>query len=296
MRQTDAVGERVLGGALEICVDREADVVACLRHLAELALARDPPEGVDEDAPLAAHTSEVGVVGGLDPGLPDAVARPVALVGLGLELLGADLADVAEDLGRQDALVVVAEVRLADLDAGKLALVLHQEGGLELVHRGVDRHRGQRVGLEPLVDLVADCGHLQPEELGQPAEHPLLLQSGDILERGGPDLHERPGLVGDEDVAVAVDDRAARCDDTEAANLVVVRVLEVALARDHLQRPEAEEERAEDDHGEHAEDRHAQGHLRTEAVRLLDPRVAREKPGPSGLVDAARQPDSPRGE
>ena len=86
--QPDPVGERLLGRALEVDVDRQPDVVAGLRQLAELPLARDPPERVDEDAPLAANAAEIRVVDRLDPGLPDAVARRVALVGLGLELLG----------------------------------------------------------------------------------------------------------------------------------------------------------------------------------------------------------------
>ena len=96
--QPDPVGERILGGALEIDVDGQTDVVARLRKLAELPLAGDPPEGVDEDASLAANTAEIHVVGRLDAGLTDAVARRVALVGLGGELLGADLTDVAKEL------------------------------------------------------------------------------------------------------------------------------------------------------------------------------------------------------
>ena len=52
-------------------------------RLAELALAGDPPEGVDQDASLAANTAEIRVVGRLDAGLTDAIARRVALVGPG---------------------------------------------------------------------------------------------------------------------------------------------------------------------------------------------------------------------
>ena len=180
VREADPVLERLLGGALEVGVDRQPDVVAGLGQLAELALARDPAERVDEHAPLAAHPAQVGVVDGLDPRPPDAVARPVALVGLRLELLGVDLADVAEDVRGEDALLVVPQVRLRDLDAGELALVLHQVGGLELAHARVDRDGGERVALQALLHLVADDGHLELEQPGQAAQHRLTLVDGEL--------------------------------------------------------------------------------------------------------------------
>ena len=114
------------------------------------------PSASTKTRPSPRTPAQVGVVDGLDPGLADAVAGRVALVGLRLELLGVDLADVAEDLGGEGPLVVVAQVRLGDLDAGELALVLHQVGGLELADVGVDRDRRERVALQALRHLVAD--------------------------------------------------------------------------------------------------------------------------------------------
>ena len=51
----------------------------------------------------------------------------------------------------------------------------------------------------------------------------------------------------------------------------------MALARDHLQRPQAEEEGAEDRDRDDAENGDADRHLGRDAVGLLDARVGREE-------------------
>ena len=115
-----------------------------------------------------------------------------------------------------------------------------------------------------------------------------------VVERGRPELYRRPRLVGDEDDAVSVDDRAARRGRAERAHLVVLRHFEVALARDDLERPEAEEENAEDRHRDDAEDRDPDRRLRGDAVGLLRPGIRREEPARE-IRARARQPGSPRG-
>jgi hypothetical protein len=113
-----------------------------------------------------------------------------------------------------------------------------------------------------------------------------------VLERSRPDLDERPGRVRDQDVAVSVDDRAARRLQPERADLIVAGILEVALTGDDLKRPEAEEERAEDRDRDDPENRDADGRLRRDAVRLLDPRVGREEAGGqagAGVGDARQR-------
>ena len=54
-----------------------------------------------------------------------------------------------------------------------------------------------------------------------------------------------------------------------------------SIAGDDLERPEPEEEEREEDDRDDAEDGDADRHSRREAVRLLDPRVARQE-APAG--------------
>ena len=296
VREPHAVRERLLRRPLELVVDREPEAVAGLRHLAELALAGHAPERVDVHAPEAGLSAEVRVVGSLDPGLADPVAGGESpRLSLG-QLLGRDLGLVAEDLRCDRSLLVPAQVGLGDLHSGKLGLVLEQEGRPAIAHVGADGHRCQRIVGELLGDLGAHDLRAQAEDAGEAEEHRVPAGVGHVLERRRPHLDERSGHVGDEHVAVPVDDRAALRLEAEAADLVVLRVREVLVARDHLQRPEPEEERAEDDDGEHAEDPQAHRHLGREAVRLLDARVGREEAWAAGrLPGRPRQRGSPRG-
>ena len=59
---------------------------------------------------------------------------------------------------------------------------------------------------------------------------------------------------------------------------VVVRLREVPVAREHLQRPEPQEEEREHPEGEEREDRDAQRELRRQPVGLRDARVAGQEP------------------
>ena len=83
-----------------------------------------------------------------------------------------------------------------------------------------------------------------------------------------------PGTLRDEHAAVAVEDRAARRVEPQRAHAVVVRLREVLVAGEHLQRPQPQEQHREERERDEAEDRDAQRELRRQPVRLLDARVA----------------------
>ena len=75
------------------------------------------PGGVDLDAGLAVDAAQQRVVGVLDPGLADVVAGLEGLEARVLELLLVDLADVAEQVGGEVALRILAHVDALDRDA-----------------------------------------------------------------------------------------------------------------------------------------------------------------------------------
>ena len=294
VRQPDAVGQGVLGRLLQIGVDCQADVVAGLGELLELTGARHASERVDEDAPDPRQAAKVRVVGRLHPGLADAVARGVAALPVRrIELLLGDLAHVAERLRRDPAIVVVALVGLVDLDAGEVVLVLEEVVDLVLLDVLLDRDRRQEVTL-PRGDVGPDVSVWDVQERREAPHDECLALRGRLLEGGRPQLHRRARLVGDEHDAVPVEDRAARGRRAERAHLVVLRHLEVALSGDDLQRPQAEEERAEDRHRNDAEDRDPDRGLRRDPVGLLHPRVGREKAARE-VGARTRQPGSPPG-
>ena len=69
----------------------------------------------------------------------------------------------------------------------------------------------------------------------------------------GVELQRQAGPVVDEDVAVAVEDVAARREHPVFAGAVVLRLGQVVRAVDHLQVPEPEEEDGEEGDGDAAE-------------------------------------------
>src|SRR5258708_21472 len=83
-----------------------------------------PPERVDAPARHPGHAARELGVGRVDAGLAEDVAGAIAELDARLQLLRRDLARVAEELGGERAVRVVAEVRLGDLDARELRLAL----------------------------------------------------------------------------------------------------------------------------------------------------------------------------
>ena len=89
--------ERGLGGLLERVIDRQHHVAAGLRldarEQVELLAVR-----VDEQVAAAGTPAQIGVEQPLDAAAADDVAEPVALELLLAQLLGADLAEPAEQV------------------------------------------------------------------------------------------------------------------------------------------------------------------------------------------------------
>ena len=71
--------------------------------------ALGPAERVDAELRPPGRPSQVPVERRLDAGLADAVSRAVALILRRLQLVLRDLADVAEDLGRERLVLVVPQ-------------------------------------------------------------------------------------------------------------------------------------------------------------------------------------------
>ena len=92
-----------------------------------------------------------------------------------------------------------------------------------------------------------------------------------------------------EHVPRPVEDRAAGRLDRHRPLLVLQRRRAVLVRGEDLQRPEPEEEDAEDDEREHAEDGDAHRHLRGQEIRLLDLRVGREEAAERPLRGRASQ-------
>ncbi len=86
-----------------------------------------------------------------------------------------------------------------------------------------------------------------------------LLLLGNLL---GVELHQRRLAVLDQHLPVAVDDRAARRLYPLGAHAVALGLREVAVAVEHLQVPQPEEDDAEEHEREAADDRDPQRELR----------------------------------
>ncbi len=250
-----AARERRFAGRLDLLVEGQLQVVAGLgldpRELAAARLAGC----IDLDADRAVAATEDRVVLRLEAGGADPIARLEPLVGRLLELVGADLGDVAEQLRPERPVRVVADVDLGGGDAGELVLALAQVVDEVLVDVLLERHRvgGKLLGL--LADLLLDLvvGHVRdPGQLLELLVASLLV----VRQLVGTDLQGQDRLVVDEDAAGAVEDLAARRLDLDLADAVGVRLLQVGLAGEDLEEPEAEEDRREGDDPDAAEDRH----------------------------------------
>ena len=244
--------------------------------------------------------AQVRVVAPLHPGLADLVAGGVALPLQQLELRGRDLVHVAEHLGREVAVRVVAQVRVGDADArellGVLVEVVDRRRPLDVLAHDHRRDRVAAARLDP-------AQHLVDRDVHDPREPPQLVQARGPGHRqvGRVQLDRRAGDVDHERPAVHVEDLAARRLDADRANLVVERRLQVLRPGKHLQRPEPEEEDAEGEQRDRAEDPDPQRELRREAVRALDARVGRQEAvgaramaARAGASQGAAPPSRPR--
>src|SRR5262249_31156348 len=124
VRGRDPVADRALGGALQVDVDGEPQRVAGAWQHHRFDLARRPPARVDGQLRGAVASAEVRVVRALEPRLADGVGRLIALALAGLVLGLRDRADVAEDVRGERLVRVLAQVRVGELYARELELVL----------------------------------------------------------------------------------------------------------------------------------------------------------------------------
>ena len=231
-----------------------------------------PPHRVDADLGLAGHPAEVLVELGLDAGLADLVSGLVQL-GVRVELLLRDFADVAEHLRAERLVRIVPQVRLLDLDTREVGLVLVEVRDLVLADGRLHGDRIERV-VDPRVDLLRKRDRADVEDPREPPDHLVAPLRREVAD---PELHRRARDVVDDHSAVAVEDRAARSLQPDRPQLVALGRSEVRLARQDLQRPEPEEQHREHREREHAEDSDAQREARGQPVRRLDARVGREE-------------------
>ena len=284
VREADSVLERLLGGLLELQVEREAQRVPRLRqrrgdHGAARVVGRVHVQ------PLGAgDAAQVRVVARLDAGLADLVAGLVALLRLALQLARGDLADVAEHLRGERAIRVVPDVAPFDGHAGKLARVLGEVDDHRLARRVTHDDGRERIAGAPLDarrDLVQrHAGHVrEPAQLG-------VAVVVDLRQVVGPQPHGFRGLVEDEHPPVPVEDRPSRRLDAHGAVRVRLRLVDVLRPGEHLQRPETQEERREDDEHDHAQNRDAQREPLRDAVRVDDRVARRQEPAPAAWPPA----------
>ena len=275
--ELDALAERALSRLLQADVERQPDVVARHRGPARLEAPERLAERVDAELVHPGRPAQPAVVGRLDPGLADLLAAAdVAVLRLLelLQLLGRDLADVAEQLRRQCLVLVVAQIGARHLDAREVGPVLEQRRDLILVHGRLDEDRGQRIALV-LLERLRQPRQRHAEDLREPLEHRVAPLLGQV---GRPDPHSRARDVRDDRAARAVEDGAALRLDPDRPQLVVLGRVHVPVAREHLQRPEPEEEDREDQQGEPGEHADPQRQLRREAVGLGGLRIGRQEP------------------
>jgi hypothetical protein len=268
-RRSQAVSQRPLHHPLHTGVDRQHHVGPGPGRLGGHH-PDGPAGGVDLHGGATVLPPEVLLERELHAGPADQVPRDVALAGARLELRGADLADVAEEVGGQCALRVGATRDPADHDAGEPVLLLPEPDHhlVPDVHRhgdGQERVDG-RVG-EPLGEHV----DRDVEERGQPAEHGSLPVG---VERGAVNRHHVGRPVVDEHDAVAGEDAPAWRRLDQRADGVASAGEPRLLARQHLEVPHPRqqhgEERTHDDGQDPEPDPAGVGRRHPSTTRDLD--------------------------
>ena len=140
--------------------------------------------------------------------------------------------------------------------------MLEQVRDLVLVHGRLDGDRRQRVVLALLERLASAAAAARRSTFASRLQHRVAAL---LRQVGGPELHRRAGHVADDHALPArsrIGPRGASSG-TCAAGCSAPR--QVAVAGEHLQRPEAEEEHGEDDERERAEHADPERELRREA-------------------------------
>ena len=220
-------------------------------------------------------TAEIGVVFRLHPGLSDDVSQRVALTALRIELGLVDLTDVSEEVGAERLVPVAPQEAVSQLHTRELELMFLEIGDLVGVHTPHKDHRGQRI-LRVGLDLRENLLQGQVRDRRERLKFRLLGRPG-LRQVGGPHLKARTRNVRHEHMPVSVEHHAARCVDLNRPHAVLRGLGEVLVAREHLQRPQPQNEHREDAQCGEANDCHPERRLRCQTIRLFDARVARHE-------------------
>ena len=228
-----ARGERRFAGRLHVGVDREPQVVAGDRRLRdELAAAGRLAEGVDLD-PGRCRRGRAGSGRRCTRPRPGRSRRPARARGSArsFSCSSVDLADVAEDVGGERPVRVAA-----DEDALHARPRGSGPGSPAGSRRGSCRRRGAGSPARPAPAsaLRAIVRRSRRSELwvssaSRASSARRSPRSAGQLARV--DLEGEAGAVGDQDLAVAVEDLAARGADPELAGAVVLRFGQVLCRR-----------------------------------------------------------------
>ena len=174
------------------------------------------------------------LVGALDAELADERGAGVGGAIDVLEVLLADRAHVTERVHREVAVRVPARLARLDVDAGKLEAA-HGEARHVLVrHAQADRHAVESAArVDGALDLVDVLGADQIQL------HQAVERRVDVRHFLGHELELVRRLVAGDQLAVAIEDQAARRRDRLGAHAVALRELGVVVVPHHLQHEEA---------------------------------------------------------
>ena len=261
----DPVLELLLGGLLDVGIQRQHEVVAGGGGLLTERADR-LSVGVHDVLLRALLTAEVLLVDLLEAAAPHEVVLPVLgepVVELRiLVLLALDLAEVAEHVGGELGIVVLARPRVRahagrhDADAGELVGML-----LQVVRHALGDELGDRLRLVVVVPLVLqgprDRLHADVEQVGQVEQHLLRVRAELVL--ADADLQAHPIL--DELPALRVLDRAPKRVRLGDLHAVVQRRSAVLRDGQHLEEPQPRREGREHEHHEQRDDLQAGGGL-----------------------------------
>ena len=250
--------EGFLGHALQLDVDRHAQVAARLRlvraqlRVRALGEARRPTLGVHQHLAIAAGAQQFRLVGAFDTGLADHAGPEIALTVHAHQVGLADRADVAERVGADRAVGIVARHARLEQHARQFVAVHGVARDFLVVELQQERDSLERAAGQHELAHAADVARLEQAESRQPRERVLEVTRlfADQLELvGGRVLGDHaPGAVED-DAAI----RRQRLD----AGAIALRQLDVVRVLHDLQPERAADQRDRDQGDDRRSEQHA---------------------------------------
>ena len=208
-------------------------------------------QAVDDDRAGAVRAHQVAVVRALDAGLSDD--------GAGLEVVGRQLrvgglADVAEQVRGHRVGGIPPRRHALDDHVGEFEVEAARHDRRHLRQARILDHDDGAIRRQ-VAGAIDDLAHVVFLDSGHRREHPDRP-----IEVGGMEADDRDGVTGpvlDEDLAVAVEQHAARRPQRQLALVVVLRHLAKLLVLDDLEEPEGARQQEEADDDGHLQDRDA---------------------------------------